>query len=47
MFQSSLSQVTEKREYKCLVANDDPLCLAILEAIFDKLDFRVVCASNG
>ena len=37
----------KKKTLKCLIANDEPLSLAILEAIFEKLNFEVVCARNG
>ena len=30
-----------------MIANDEPLCLTILEAIFEKLGFDVISSRNG
>lgn len=32
---------------ECLIANDEPLQLNILEMLFKNTDFRVTCARNG
>jgi len=33
--------------YKCLIANDDPMQLMILELLFKQLNFKTQCARNG
>ena len=36
-----------KKEFKCLVANDDPMQLMMLEALLERANFEVVTATNG
>jgi CheY-like chemotaxis protein len=42
-----IKEVEEDFMYTCLIANDDPLQLAILEAIFEKNQFKVTTTING
>ena len=47
MHESISGESIENEELKCLIANDDPLQLTILETLFEKLNFNVTTAING